>query len=112
MTCRSLSESLPQGCLCTNDKQCCNNAAERGIRTFAQGKHNWYLIDTERGARASAIAYGIAETARANDLKQYEYFKYLLEELPKHGEFADPTYLDDLLPWSEKLPAACRKTKK
>lgn len=26
----------------------------------------------------------IAETAKANNLKPYEYFKYLLEELPKH----------------------------
>ena len=88
-----------------------NNAAERGIRTFCLGKHNWYLIDTVSGAQASAIAYSIAETARANNLKPYEYFRYLLEELPKHGEFEGPEYLDNLLPWSEKLPEACRKTK-
>ena len=89
-----------------------NNAAERGIRTFSLGKHNWYLIDTISGARASAIAYSIAETARANNLKPYEYFKYLLEELPKHGEFEDPVFIDDLLPWSDKLPAVCRKSDK
>lgn len=88
-----------------------NNAAERGIRTFCLGKHNWYLIDTVSGAQASAIAYSIAETARANDLKPYEYFRYLLEELPKHGEFEDPAFLDDLLPWSETIPESCRKTK-
>ena len=89
-----------------------NNAAERGIRTFCLGKHNWYMIDTVSGAEASAIAYSIAETARANDLKPYEYFKYLLEEIPKHGEFEDPAFLDALLPWSETLPEACYKTKK
>ncbi len=88
-----------------------NNAAERGIRTFCLGKHNWYLIDTVSGAQSSAIAYSIAETARANDLKPYEYFRYLLEELPKHGEFEDPAFLDDLLPWSRTLPEACRKKK-
>ena len=75
------------------------------------GKHNWYLIDTVSGAQSSAIAYSIAETARANDLKPYEYFRYLLEELPKHGEFEDPAFLDDLLPWSRTLPEACRKKK-
>ena len=89
-----------------------NNAAERSIRTFCVGKHNWYLIDTISGAQASAIAYSIAETARANDLKPYEYFKYLLEEIPKHGEFADPTFLDELLPWSKTLPEVCYKVKK
>lgn len=86
-----------------------NNAAERSIRTFCLGKKNWYVIDTESGAKASAVLYSISETAKANRLKPYEYFKYLLEELPKHGEFEDPsTYMEDLLPWSEKLPLQCR----
>ena len=44
-----------------------------------------------------------------NGLKPYEYFKYLLEEIPRHGEYEDPSYLDDLLPWSERLPDRCRK---
>lgn len=87
-----------------------NNAAERGIRTFCLGKKNWYLIDTVSGAQASAILYSIAETAKANDLKPYEYFKYLLEEIPRHGEYEDDAYLDALLPWSDQLPAECHKT--
>ena len=62
-----------------------NNAAEQSIRPFTLGRKNWYLIDTIGGAKSSAIAYSIAETAKANNLKPYEYFKYLLEELPKHG---------------------------
>ena len=86
-----------------------NNAAEQSIRPFTLGRKNWYLIDTSGGAKSSAIAYSIAETAKANNLKPYEYFKYLLEELPKHGEFEDPSYLDELLPWSEKLPGCCQK---
>ncbi len=85
-----------------------NNATERGLRTFCQGKKNGYVIDTVHGAQASAVLYSIAETSRANDLKPYEYFRYLLEEIPKHGEF-ETDYLDDLLPWSEALPAECRK---
>ncbi len=85
-----------------------NNAAERGLRTFCQGKKNWYIIDTVHGAQASAVLYSIAETARSNGLKPYEYFQYLLEEIPKHGEF-ETEYLDDLLPWSEALPDKCRK---
>lgn len=67
-----------------------NNAAERSIRPFTVGRNNWFQIDTVSGAKASAIAYSIAETAKANKLKPYEYFHYLLEELPKHREFGRP----------------------
>ena len=89
-----------------------NNAAERAIWTFCLGKKNWYTIDTIRGAQSSAVVYSIAETAKANNLRPYEYFKFLLEEIPKHGEFEDPAYLDDLLPWSDSLPDYCRKPEK
>ena len=41
------------------------------------------MIDTIRGAKASAIIYSIVETAKANHLKPYEYFTYILTELPK-----------------------------
>ncbi len=85
-----------------------NNAAERAIRPFCLGKKNWQVIDTISGAKASSIWYSLAETAKANSLKPYEYFKYLLEEIPKHGEFEELSYLEDLLPWSEKLPDTCR----
>lgn len=86
-----------------------NNRAERSIRPFCLGKKNWQVIDTVSGAQASAVWYSIAETAKANGLKPYEYFKYLLEEIPKHGEFEDDSYLDDLLPWSDKLPEECHQ---
>lgn len=85
-----------------------NNAAERAIRPFCLGKKNWQVIDTVSGARASAIWYSLAETAKANALKPYEYFRYLLEEFPKHGEFEDLSYLESLLPWSTELPERCR----
>jgi len=86
-----------------------NNAAERSIRPFCLGKKNWNVIDTVSGARASAVLYSIAETAKANNLKPYEYFRYLLEEIPKHGEFEEENYLDSLLPWSPDLPEECKK---
>ena len=88
-----------------------NNAAERSIRPFTVGRNNWFQIDTVSGAKASAIAYSIAETAKANQLKPYEYFRYLLEELPKHGELEDLSYVEELLPWSETLPKCCYQKK-
>ena len=86
-----------------------NNAAEQSIRGFCIGKKNWMMIDTVAGAKSSAIIYSIAETAKANSLKPYDYFEYLLTEIPKHLDDTDRGFLDDLLPWSPNLPANCRK---
>ena len=88
-----------------------NNASERAIRGFCVGKKNWQMIDTISGAKASAIIYSIAETAKANDLKPYDYFEYLLSEIPEHMEDTAKSFLEDLLPWSEKLPERIRKPK-
>ena len=86
-----------------------NNAAEQSIRGFCIGKKNWVMIDTIAGAKSSAIIYSIAETAKANNLKPYDYFEYLLTEIPKHLDVPDRSFLDDLLPWSPSLPENCRK---
>ena len=86
-----------------------NNASERAIRGICIGKKNWQMIDTINGAHSSAIIYSIAETAKANNLKPYDYFVYLLEEIPKHMEQKDRTFLENLLPWSKKLPEGIRK---
>ena len=86
-----------------------NNASERAIRGFCIGKKNWQMIDTIHGAKSSAIIYSIVETAKANNLKPFDYVQYLLEEIPKHMDDRDCSFLKDLLPWSEKLPAEIRK---
>lgn len=86
-----------------------NNASERAIRGFCIGKKNWEVIDTINGAKTSAVIYSIAETAKANNLKPYEYFEYLLTEIPKHMDETDRSFLDDLLPWSPNLPENIRK---
>ena len=88
-----------------------NNASERAIRGFCIGKKNWQMIDTINGAKASAIIYSIAETAKANNLKPYDYFEYLLSEIPNHMDEKDNSFLENLLPWSENLPEQIRKTK-
>lgn len=85
-----------------------NNASERAIKGFCIGK-NWQVIDTISGAKSSAIIYSIAETAKANNLKPYEYFEYLLSVIPEHMEDTDTSFLEDLLPWSETLPENIRK---
>lgn len=77
-----------------------NNASERAICGFCIGKKN---IDTINGAKTSAVIYSIAETAKVNNLKPYEYFKYLLTVIPEHMEDTDRNFLEELLPWSPAL---------
>ena len=86
-----------------------NNASERAIRGFCIGKKNWEVIDTINGAKTSAVIYSIAETAKANNLKPYEYSEHLLTVIPEHMEDADRSFLEELLPWSPALPENIRK---
>lgn len=67
------------------------------------------MIDTINGAKTSAVIYSIVETAKANNLKPFDYVQYLLEEIPQHMDDTDCSFLEKLLPWSEKLPAEIRK---
>ncbi len=86
-----------------------NSASERAIRPFTIGRKNWQMIDTVHGAQASAIVYSIVETAKANNIKPYEYLRVLLTEIPKHLDGKNLSFLDELLPWADALPACCRK---
>ena len=88
-----------------------NNDAERSIKKFCVGKHSWHIISSKRGARASAILYSLAETSKANGLKPYEYFKYVLEQMLEHLDDKPADYIDNLLPWSDKIPDDCRLKK-
>lgn len=92
-----------------------NSASERAIRTFCLGKKNWMFHNTANGANASALVYSISETAKLNNLRPYNYFKYILMELPKlcdNKGNIDPAKLDYLMPWSESLPDECRKPRR
>lgn len=87
-----------------------NNAAERAIRPFCIGKKNWIFMDTLKGAETSAIIYSIVETAKANNLRIYDYLKYLLEELPNYVNQSKSEVPSKLLPWAEDLPIELRKS--
>ena len=81
-----------------------NNAAEQKIRNFTIGRKNWVMIDTKSGAEASAVMYSIVETAKANNLKMYDYLVYLLTELSKIIHDFSTEVPDRLLPWSSEIP--------
>ena len=85
-----------------------NNPAEQAIRPFTVGRKNFVLINTDHGARASAVLYSLVETAKANNLNPYKYFEMLLTVIPQHMEDKDRKFLDALLPWSPLVQEKCK----
>jgi hypothetical protein len=81
-----------------------NNAAERAIKPFVQGRKQWLFSAAPNGAESSSIYYSIFETAKENRLNPFQYMKFLLESLPS----AKTSDLESLLPWSNSLPENCR----
>ena len=78
-----------------------NNLAEQAIRPFTLGRKNWVNIFSEQGAEASSVLYSIVETAKANQLKVFEYLEYSLDQLVKHADDTNRDFLKDILPWSD-----------
>ena len=74
-----------------------NNYAEQAIRPFTIARKNFVLMESDNGAKASAMIFSIAETAKANAINTYEYFKLLLSEIPKHQDDKDTKYQCGLL---------------
>ncbi len=84
-----------------------NNYAEQAIRPFTIARKNFVLMESDNGAKASAMIFSIAETAKANSINTYDYFELLLSEIPKHQDDKNLKFLDDLLPWSRKVQKKC-----
>jgi transposase len=76
-----------------------NALAENAIRPFAVGRRNWLFADTPRGARASATAYSLIETAKANGIEPYDYLLHVLQHIASADTAAK---LEALLPWNMK----------
>lgn len=84
-----------------------NNYAEQAIRPFTIGRNNFVIIESDNGAKASAMLYSLAETAKANLVNTYQYFELLLTEIPKHMDDTNLSFLDDLMPWSARIQSEC-----
>jgi len=85
-----------------------NNLAENSIRPFTVGRKNWLFSGSPKGASASAAVYSIIESAKANGLNPYKYLKYIFNELPGVQFEREPEFLEDYLPWSSEVQAACK----
>ena len=80
-----------------------NNKSERRAKNYKIGKKNWLFSFSELGADTSAMIYSIIETAKANNLKIYEYLIYVFTTLAKYDEYSDEL-IESLLPYSANLP--------
>ena len=83
-----------------------NNRAERAIKEFVIGRKNFLFCTSVKGAVASQVLYSIVETAKANKLHPYEYLMFVIEELSQNRQ--TPEKIQDVLPWSTKIPAHIR----
>ena len=83
-----------------------NNRAERAIKEFVIGRKNFLFSTSVKGVVASQVLYSIVETAKANSLHPYEYLKYVIEELSQNKQ--TPEKIQEVLPWSDKIPAYIR----
>ncbi len=76
-----------------------NILAENAIRPFAVGRKSWLLADTPAGADASAVHYGLIETAKLHGLEPYQYLNSIFKALPYAETVGD---IEALLPWNFK----------
>ena len=80
-----------------------NNRAERGLRAYSVGRNNWKFSYSPEGAKASAVAYSIVETALANGLVPYKYLEYLFNKLPNIPK----ERYHECLPWNPQVQTEC-----
>ena len=59
-------------------------------------------MNTVKGANSSSYIYSLVESAKMNNLKTYDYLRYILDLLPDL-DLADEKSLEKLMPWA-KLP--------
>lgn len=78
-----------------------NNAAERAIKPFVINRKNFLFCKTERGADATAELFSVIQTAQANLLIPDQYLSYVMYHIK-----SEP--IEDLLPWSDKIPEELR----
>ena len=84
-----------------------NNFAEQAFRPFTIGRKNFVIMESDNGAKASAMLYSLVETAKANEVNTYQYLELLLTEIPKHMDDDNLNFLDELLPWSPRVQKEC-----
>ena len=74
-----------------------NNLAERVVKVFVIARKSFLFCKTADGATTTGKLFSLVQTARANGLKSEQYIAYVISNINKKD-------INDLLPWSDKLP--------
>ena len=93
------------------------NSLETQHAMVAVGRNNFYLFDSENGARTGSHCYSVAAKARIDGVSVQDYFEFLLEFLPvvldMHKEEVDAydsyekkslALVEDALKWQKAHP--------
>ncbi len=78
-----------------------NSLAERVVKPFVVARKSFMFCKTADGADVTAKLFTIVQTARANGLKAEQYLSYCLQNIRT-------VPVEELLPWSEKIPETIR----
>jgi len=84
------------------------NLIENKIRPVALGRKNWLFADSVAGAQASAIAYSVVGTAKANGLNPYDYLLFLFSKLPQILTKEENPDLSPFFPWTDGVAEQCK----
>jgi len=74
-----------------------NNQSERAIKPFVIGRKGWLFADSVAGAEAAAIIFSLVETCKHHDIEAYDWFRYVLQQIPLCQSDAD---MEALLPFN------------
>ena len=83
--------------------QCHNSIAEQSIKPFVICRKNFLFCNTPSGARSTAVAFSIVETAKANGLDPFRYLEYIFEKLSQDEDYD----LEQLMPWTDDVRNTC-----
>jgi transposase len=61
-----------------------NNTSENAIRPLALGRKNWLFAASERGARATALFFGLIQSCKACGVNPWQYFDDMLRRIMSH----------------------------
>lgn len=59
-----------------------NNRSERAIKPFVIGRKGWLFADSVAGAEAASIIFSLVETCKHHGIEAYDWFRYVLQQLP------------------------------
>lgn len=78
-----------------------NNPVEQSIRPTTLVRKNSLFATSQNGAKANAMIYTIIQTVKLNNLRIFDYLKYVFDQYTKRVA----AKVEDLLLWNQEIQA-------